>query len=598
MKKLFLVLGFLSLKTCLFSQLNTDSLHSLIKSGDSYSIKIKAALAILTNYETKNFDSTIYYGSQALSLARENGDSTAVANIKRHIGLAHYFKGDYHIAAKYFFESIDILERNNDKKNLAPTYNELAKLYRRIKELDKAIDIYNKASVIYKSLKDTAGLAMILNESGVAYEYQENYQEALSRYKSSLMLAQSIGDSLSVSYSLSNIAGIDIIRQQYSRAEENLLRALKIRQILKDSFSIAITYSDLGSTMSKKGDYEKSITYFLESNRLAEKIKYLELQSNNYNELSIVAQKQGDFQKALNFFSKSTALHDTIYNIEKNKQIEMLNSLYENSKKEHQISEQNSRIKLHNYLFLGIGLLILLAAVLIYLLYKKYTLKKENQVQSILMHQQESAAVSIMEAEENERKRIATDLHDGIGQMMSAAKLNLSALEDQLVFSGIEQKNHYENIISMVDDSCKEIRSISHSMMPIALIKSGLAQAVKQFLNNLNGLPIKINFYTEGLTERVDSKIEIILFRIIQEIVNNTIKHAEASRLDISLTKEIHSINLIIEDNGKGFDITLAKNKEGIGLKNIESRVNFLKGTIEWDSKIGEGTVTAIYIPL
>jgi signal transduction histidine kinase len=134
-------------------------------------------------------------------------------------------------------------------------------------------------------------------------------------------------------------------------------------------------------------------------------------------------------------------------------------------------------------------------------------------------------------------------------------------------------------------------------MMPNALIKAGLASAVRKFLDNLNIRVIKINLYTEGLNERIDTNTETILYRIIQETVNNVIKHAEASILDISLIKENDSISVIIEDNGKGFDLQLAKNKDGIGLKNIESRISFLKGSVEWDSRIGTGTVVAINIP-
>jgi signal transduction histidine kinase len=224
-------------------------------------------------------------------------------------------------------------------------------------------------------------------------------------------------------------------------------------------------------------------------------------------------------------------------------------------------------------------------------------LKKEAENQLRLRKSEELATKAVLEAEENERIRIASDLHDGIGQMMSVAKMNLSAIEDEIPFTDIDQKNKYLNAIALVDDSCKEVRIISHNMMPNALIKAGLANAVRKFLDDLHNRSIKINLYTEGLNERIDANTEIILYRIIQETVANVFKHANASVLDITLIKDPLCINIVIEDNGKGFELNQAKQKDGIGLKNIESRVNFLKGTIEWDSKIGKGTVVVINIP-
>jgi tetratricopeptide (TPR) repeat protein len=140
-----------------------------------------------------------------------------------------------------------------------------------------------------------------------------------------MKLAENAGDSLSVSYSLSNIAGVYVIEKKFDLAVQNLQRALNIRQLLKDSFAIALTYSDLGVAMNGKGDYKKAIEYLTLSNKMAEKIKYPELQSNNYSELSSVAQKQGDYQKAFEFFMKRSVLRDSLFTLEKTKQIQDLN---------------------------------------------------------------------------------------------------------------------------------------------------------------------------------------------------------------------------------------------------------------------------------
>ena len=181
---------------------------------------------------------------------------------------------------------------------------------------------------------------------------------------------------------------------------------------------------------------------------------------------------------------------------------------------------------------------------------------------------------------------------------MSAAKMNLSAFENDIQFKDEAQKITFEKLIGLVDESCKEIRSVSHQMMPNALLKSGLASAVKEFLDKLNNKALKIHVYTEGLDERLDSNMETVLYRVIQECVTNAIKHAGATTLDISLIKDKEGISGTIEDNGKGFDTTDKEKFEGIGLKNITTRIEYLKGTVDFDSAPGRGTVVALFVPL
>ena len=203
-----------------------------------------------------------------------------------------------------------------------------------------------------------------------------------------------------------------------------------------------------------------------------------------------------------------------------------------------------------------------------------------------------------MEAEEKERQRIAKDLHDGVGQMMSAAKLNLSAIENELPFKDDMQKEALLRIIKLVDDSCKEVRAVSHNMMPNALLKAGLSSAVREFINQIDQKVLKVNLHSEGLNERLDSNTETVLYRVIQECVNNVIKHAGATQLDISLIRDTDGISATVEDNGKGFDTTDSSKNSGLGLKNIQARVEYLKGTVDFDSSPGKGTLVAIHVPL
>jgi two-component system NarL family sensor kinase len=129
------------------------------------------------------------------------------------------------------------------------------------------------------------------------------------------------------------------------------------------------------------------------------------------------------------------------------------------------------------------------------------------------------------------------------------------------------------------------------------LLKNGLANAVKEFLDKIDNRVLKVSLHTEGLNERIDSNTETVLYRVIQECVNNVIKHAGASMMDISLIKDKDGISVTIEDNGKGFDKSIKNDSDGLGLKNISSRITYLKGTVDFDTAPGKGTLVAIHIP-
>lgn len=599
MKKILAGLYCLLSVTLLQAQPVPDSLRKIINENENYPVKIKAWIDLLSWYELKSFDTTIDEGNRAMELARAFDDSLHIAMVRHHMGLAFYFKGEYDDAARQYYASIGILEKKPEAKSeLAHVYNEMAKLFRKTRDLNQAMIYYDKSDALFRELKDSTGLSMILNESGVVYEYRGEYKEALRRYEGSLHLAEARGDSLGVSYALSNIAGVYVLEQQFDAAEQYLLRTLRIRQFLNDPFAIALTYADLGASMNAKGDYNKAIRYLTLSNEMAVKMNYPELQSNNYNELAAAAEKQGDFEAALNFYRKKTSLSDSLFSIEKTRQISELNARYDNTRKEQQIQQQKARIRLQNFIFIGIAGLVLLAALLLQSLYRRNKLHQETRTKTLLLKQQEEAVKAVLDAEEKERQRIAKDLHDGVGQLMSAAKMNLSAFESEITFTDPKQEEEFTKIIGLVDESCREVRTVSHIMMPNVLMKNDLGMAVREFVDKLHHKNLKVQVYTEGLTNRMDSTTETLMYRVIQECVNNVIKHAQATNLDISLVRDEYSFTGTIEDNGQGFEITDEVKNNGIGLSNISSRIEYLRGSLDLQSSPGKGTLVAFHIPL
>lgn len=199
---------------------------------------------------------------------------------------------------------------------------------------------------------------------------------------------------------------------------------------------------------------------------------------------------------------------------------------------------------------------------------------------------------------EDERNRVAKDLHDGLGGLLSGVKLSLQSITGNIIISD-QHAAALKRVLLQLDNAISEMRRVAHSMMPESLMRFGLVQAIEDFCYDINeSKMVQLHFYHHGLEKRLDSSTEITLFRVIQELVNNSIKHAAATNVMIHLLRIENQLTLTVEDNGTGFDTNNIKKSKGVGLSNIQSRVNFLKGNLEIDSQNNIGTSFYISIPV
>lgn len=327
-------------------------------------------------------------------------------------------------------------------------------------------------------------------------------------------------------------------------------------------------------------------------------IKKLENNNTKQEALQLMSnawQSKGNELKALQYKNEMLILKDSLNTSKNNAAISLLKTNYEEEKQAKEFALQKAKIVKQQYIIIGVALFSLLSILFLFLLHKRKQKLLAANMQAALLEQKSNAAIEILDAEERERKRIATDLHDGVGQMISAVKMNLSSLVFKENLWSVQDKILLDKTLALVDESYKEVRTVSHNMLPNALLKTGLSSAIRTFIEKIDDKKLHITFYTEGLDNRLNNNTEVILYRSIQEIVNNVIKHAKANKLDIALIKDKDGLSCTIEDNGIGFSLNNISN--GIGLKNIKNRIDSLQGTVEWDSNIGKGTLVAIHIP-
>jgi signal transduction histidine kinase len=221
---------------------------------------------------------------------------------------------------------------------------------------------------------------------------------------------------------------------------------------------------------------------------------------------------------------------------------------------------------------------------------------------SNLREVQAQSMLSMLEGQEIERKRLSKEIHDGLGPLLSTIRLNLESLSSQLDESNAKISVHQKlaNIYHLIDTLAHDMRYLSHALMPKVLEDFGLGAALESLCSQFNDLEsVELLYYDGGFSERLTKSVELNIYRIAQELLNNAIKHSGANKIILQLIRHPESIVLMVEDNGIGFNKDHAgTDNPGIGLKNIQTRTKMLGGTFFIDSSRGEGVTATCEIPL
>ncbi|MCO6493675.1 MAG: sensor histidine kinase [Phaeodactylibacter sp.] len=222
----------------------------------------------------------------------------------------------------------------------------------------------------------------------------------------------------------------------------------------------------------------------------------------------------------------------------------------------------------------------------------------DREIDDLLRSQEITATYARLERQDEERRRIAQDLHGGLGSMLSTAKLYFSAIDAKIDLMRLENREQYGKANQLLDEACEEIRRVAYDMQAGARKKFGLKAQLEDLAETIsNSKQIKVELVTHRLSSRLDTQLEVNIYRIIRELAGNALKHAKASKLTIQLNRFDDIIHILVEDNGVGFKESAAMEKGGLGLSGILDRVDALNGKINIDSVIGRGTSVSIDLP-
>ncbi len=219
---------------------------------------------------------------------------------------------------------------------------------------------------------------------------------------------------------------------------------------------------------------------------------------------------------------------------------------------------------------------------------------QQQRIAELETEKQLLATQSLLEGQEDERSRIAKDLHDGLGGLLSGVKLQLGAMKGNLILTE-ENGIAFNRVLNNLEESIAEMRRVAHNMMPETLLRFGLPQALEDYSSSLShqqAFTIQCEF--RGMEKRLDSSTEVVVYRIVQELINNAVKHSGASAILVQIMRhDEERLNITVEDNGKGFDPKFT-GSDTAGLRNISSRVKYLNGKMDIQSEPGNGT--SVYI--
>ncbi len=550
-----------------------------------------------------DYKKALDYYFQALSLAIELGDSLRMAHVHNNIGVLNMEVGNYKDAAlNHFLTAKDLFYANNEHRFFAIALNNIGLVFKELKDYELANENYYKALQGFEKTEDRKGMTAALNNLAVVYANKNDYEQAFIYLGKAVELSKEDDYTFGLCKSYQTKADICLKMGNYDKAILYYNKSLDYAVIIKHPYYKIYSNLGLAKTFIYKGSNEKAFSYAQQSLDAAYEIGHLVLQYQSYLVLSTLYEEVGDFEKSLEQFRRHTELKDDVLNKIALHQIYDLEIKSLNDRARFQELELKSKEltiqQKKNQLFFSIIAFFLVMSVL-YFVYLNFRNRQRVKMQEMTIRLNEKKSHATIEAEIQERKRIGQELHDCLGQMLSVAGMHISLLQQRKDIPELNKEKLLAAAMHSVDEAFAEVRNISHNLAPTLLSENGLKGALKKLSDQVNqGGKLQMTYEVFGLEKPLNSLIENTLYRAVQEILNNTIKHSNATALSINVTQRAGEINLMAEDNGQGFDINNLENMNGSGLTYMKTRVENLNGHLHIDSTPIRGTLINIVLPL
>lgn len=548
------------------------------------------------------FDYKIANTAKVIRLTLQNVEKASklkyvkgLAESYANLGLLYYYQGKYDKNTFYTLKAIRLFEQQQNLPSLIKTYGEYGYQLKR-RNMTQASAYMNKAIKLGKVHLKEADLNGIYDNYGVLKEMQTDLDSALYFYEKALHFKMLIKDEVAIPYSLNKIAMVKIMQQKFPEAKQLLDKAYALRMKHDDKVGIAENLNFYGHFFKSTGENKKAIDYFNKALEASKAHDYKNLTQENYQVLSELYESNKNFEKALESFKNHIRYKDSIQSFEiRSKQAE-LDIEYETEKKEKEILVQKATLAEKNLWLLGVGALLVISMLLGYLLYNRQKMKnkqivRENELKEALQR------IETQNKLQEQRLAISRDLHDNIGAQLTFIISSLDNLKYGFSIEDEGLKNKLSGISNFTRSTITELRDTIWAMNKDEISFSDLRTRIANFMENAKAAShnIQFDFYLDNTIPAaltLSSLKGINVYRVIQESVNNSLKHAQASEIAVKIQQEEERFVVVISDNGKGFDTT--SDTLGNGIYNMKKRLAEVGGQLVVQSEIGSGTTIKV----
>ncbi|TMI63478.1 MAG: tetratricopeptide repeat protein [Bacteroidetes bacterium] len=568
--------------------------------------RLNYTLGLATAYRLKGvlyvdrmvLDSGKMFYDKAYELCKDKKEKAfqkQIGLVTHNYGVIYHKKQEYDSATRLYLEAARIFSSSGQEEFAFFPYNNLSTMYSYLQNNVKSLEYAKATYASALKLNEGNKIVSAVNSVMSAHLQLENYDSVLLPLKKNLSATAELNNYFQHGITNNLLARYySYGKQKHDTAVLYSRNALKDMQAVNNEYEGTNMLHNLGYFYQQAGNLDSAMKYF---DKAIEKAKALGLdQVVQYSLENMVEleEKRGNMKKAYQILKELVVLKDSLQQKINREQVNELEARYQSEKKDSQIKLQQASIQrknIYNYILIGSAVIILIISLLSFRNYKQKQKLQQQRIKELETEKKLTATEAVLKGEEQERTRLAKDLHDGLGGMLSGIKYSFNTMKGNLVMTP-DNAQAFERSMDMLDSSIKEMRRVAHNMMPEALVKFGLDTALKDFCNDVNQSgALKVNYQSIGLNEVIiDQTTGITIYRIVQELLNNTMKHAAAKNAIVQVSKIDGVLSVTVEDDGKGFDTSILKQAKGIGWDNIKHRVEFLKGKLDVNSQPEKGT--------
>ncbi|MGV3596723.1 MAG: histidine kinase [Bacteroidota bacterium] len=580
------------------------------------------------NNDLKNWDTTRYRYSwnenktrleKIYSNIKKTNDFNLYSNYFRRLGILYAQNGEFDSAQAAYITASEYNIKTNDLFSAGSNVNSIGVIQYELKNYKSALNYFLKAYDLYdrsyKFLPEGSQNYSYLGKAEAGGNISEIYTK-LDSFELALKYAQLAIDARYKSPDTSklgrNLYAFGYLFEKQQKTDSSLkyyFNALKLSTLVKDFSSVTQIDNGIGRAYYNANMLDSSIKYYNKALDTAKKYNYRPLLALTYGYLSVAYERMGNANMALLYLKGQQILNNEMLDSATVKYITDANSKY-GAEAQNRINTELKADKERQTLWMAILIsiiisIVIISALIIWINYNKRRLaQKEAELQSqkvndLLQKQEVENVNAMLKGQDAERKRIAQELHDRLGSILSTVKLHFSAVEEQMNALKEQQHQSYGEATMLLDEAVDEVRRISHDLYEGSLAKFGFKTALLQLIAAIEKAnTVKILFIDNGVDEGVYKDYAQELYRITQELLSNTLKYSGATEITLQLSLKENTFDFMYEDNGKGFDKKYAETNGGIGYKNIAARVAKLNGSWHLDTHPGHGMTLLIEIPV